>query len=75
MPRLPVISGREAVDAFEKAGWTETRIEGSYIIMTKAGKPVSLSIPNHREVKRGTLRGLIRHAGLTVGEFSTLLKD
>jgi len=75
MPRLPVISGREAVRAFERAGWKVSRREGSHIILTKAGTPVTLSVPDHREVRRGTLRSLIRKAGLTAEEFMSLLRD
>ena len=75
MPRLPAISGKKAVDAFEKAGWQVTRREGSHIILTKAGMPTVLSIPDHREVRRGTLRSLIRKAGLSVEEFITLVRD
>ena len=72
MPGLPVISGKKAVHAFEKASWEIVRREASHIIMTKSGSTVTLSIPDHREVKRGTLRSLIRKAGLTVEEFSKL---
>lgn len=75
MPRLPVISGREAVRAFERAGWKVSRIEGSHIILTKAGTAVTLSVPDHREVRRGTLRSLIRKAGLTIEEFMPLLRS
>jgi predicted RNA binding protein YcfA (HicA-like mRNA interferase family) len=73
MPRLPVISGREAVRAFERAGWKISRREGSHIILTKSGTSVTLSVPDHREVRRGTLRSLIRKAGVTVEELVSLL--
>ncbi|MBM3173215.1 MAG: type II toxin-antitoxin system HicA family toxin [Chloroflexi bacterium] len=75
MPRLPVVSGREAVHVFNKVGWQISRQEGSHIILTKSGNPVVLAVPDHREVRRGTLRSLIRQAGLTVEEFKSLLKD
>ena len=75
MPRLPVISGREAVRAFERAGWKVSRREGSHIILTKVGVTITLSIPDHREIRRGTLRSLIRKAGLTIEEFMPLLRD
>ncbi|MBM3118311.1 MAG: type II toxin-antitoxin system HicA family toxin [Chloroflexi bacterium] len=75
MPRLPAISGKEAVDAFEKAGWRVARREGSHIILTKVGVPTILSVPAHREVRRGTLRSLIRKAGLSVEEFIALVRD
>ena len=74
MPRLPVISGREAVRAFEQVGWKVSRREGSHIILTKVGMAVTLSVPNHREVRRGTLRSLIRNAGMAVEEFVSLLR-
>ena len=69
MPSLPVLSGQEVVRVFESFGWSVARQKSSHIIMTKAGETVTLSIPNHKEVARGTLRGLIRSANLTVDEF------
>ena len=74
MVRLPVISGRDAVRAFERDGWRPVRQTGSHIIMTKRGVAVVLSVPNHRQLKRGTLRGLIRKAGLDVADFAALLR-
>lgn len=71
--RLPVISGRAAVQAFERDGWTLVRQTGSHMIMTKASIAAVLSIPNYRELKRGTLRGIIRKARLEVAEFIWLL--
>lgn len=73
MPSVPVISGREAVRGFERHGWTVALQRGSHIIMIKPGRNVTLSIPEHREVAKGTLRSLIRAAGLTVEEFSSAL--
>jgi predicted RNA binding protein YcfA (HicA-like mRNA interferase family) len=69
MASLPVLSGQEAVRIFESFGWTVARQRSSHIIMTKAGENATLSIPNHSEVARGTLRSLIRSANLTVDEF------
>ena len=69
MARLPVMSGREVVRAFEKFGWRVAR-PGNHIILVKEGARASLSVPDHKEVARGTLRSLIRAAGLTVEEFS-----
>ena len=69
MPQLPVMSGREVVRVFEKHGWEVARQRGSHMIMVKAGQNVTLSIPDHKEVAKGTLRSLIRSAGLTVQEF------
>jgi predicted RNA binding protein YcfA (HicA-like mRNA interferase family) len=73
MPALPVLSGRKAVRAFEKLGWQIARQRGSHIIMVREGENVTLSIPDHKEVAKGTLRSLIRAAGITVDEFVRLL--
>ncbi|MCH8853195.1 MAG: type II toxin-antitoxin system HicA family toxin [Planctomycetes bacterium] len=73
MARLPRVSGRQAVRAFEHAGFVVRRRRGSHVILVKSGSPVTLSVPDHREVATGTLRGLIRNAGMTVDEFRDLL--
>jgi predicted RNA binding protein YcfA (HicA-like mRNA interferase family) len=69
MAQVPLMSGREVVCAFEKFGWQIARQRGSHIILVKEGARATLSIPDHKEVARGTLRSLIRAAGLTVEEF------
>ncbi|MBZ5603368.1 MAG: type II toxin-antitoxin system HicA family toxin [Acidobacteriia bacterium] len=69
MPPLPVISGERAVKTFEKAGWRKDRQHGSHVILLKPGHRASLSVPQHRELAPGTLRSLIRAAGMTVEEF------
>jgi predicted RNA binding protein YcfA (HicA-like mRNA interferase family) len=68
-PYLPALSGREIVRAFEAFGWRTARQSGSHIVMVKSGEMVTLSIPDHKEVAKGTLRSLIRAAGLTVADF------
>jgi predicted RNA binding protein YcfA (HicA-like mRNA interferase family) len=74
MPQLPVLSGREVVRVFESFGWQKTRQTGSHIILIKQGHSATLSVPDHREVARGTLRSLIRQAGSTVDEFTAAAK-
>ena len=69
MPALPVLSGRKAVRVFEKLGWEVARQRGSHIIMVKDGEMATLSVPDHKELAKGTLRSLIRSAGLTVDAF------
>lgn len=69
MPAFPVLSGREVVRALVAMGWTVARQRGSHIILTKPGEPATLSVPDHKEVARGTLRSLLRSANLTVNEF------
>jgi predicted RNA binding protein YcfA (HicA-like mRNA interferase family) len=70
MSALPAISGRKAVRAFERLGWQVARQRGSHIIMVKEGEIATLSIPDHKEVAKGTLRSLIRAAGIAVDEFA-----
>jgi len=72
MPRLPVISGNEAVRRFERAGWRRDRQRGGHVVMLKAGETASLSVPQHRELAPGTLRAIIRASGMTVEEFINL---
>lgn len=69
MAKLPVVSGEKAVKAFVKAGWKVDRVVGSHVILRKEGSPVTLSVPLHRELKKGLLRALIRDAEMTVEEF------
>jgi predicted RNA binding protein YcfA (HicA-like mRNA interferase family) len=57
------------VAAFEQLGWQVARRRGSHIILTKPGHIATLSIPDHPEVARGTLRTLIARAGVTIEEF------
>jgi len=66
MPALPVLSGRKVVRAFEALGWQVARQRGSHIILVKDGEIATLSIPDHKEIAKGTLRSLIRTAGITV---------
>lgn len=73
--KLPVVSGRQAIRAFTKAGFAVVpgRGRGDHIILAKDHWPALLSVPDHKELKAGTLRSLIRYAGLTVDEFRELL--
>ncbi len=73
MPKLPVLSGRQVVKAFEGADWRQDRQRGCQVVMLQQGSNVSLSIPQHRVVAPGTLRALIRLSGMTVDEFRQLL--
>jgi predicted RNA binding protein YcfA (HicA-like mRNA interferase family) len=74
MPPLPVVSGRDAVRAFERAGWVLSRRVGSHMILTKVDSQANLSVPDHRELDRGLLRKLIRTSGLSVEDFLLYLK-
>ena len=69
-PRL--MSGRETVRVFQAHGWQVARQRGSHIILVKVGSTATLSIPDHKEVARGTLRGLIRAADMLVDDFNAI---
>jgi predicted RNA binding protein YcfA (HicA-like mRNA interferase family) len=73
MSALPSVSGERAVRVFQKAGWIKDRQRGSHAILIKPGHAASLSVPQHREVAPGTLRALIRAAGMSVDEFVALM--
>ncbi len=68
MGRLSNISGKAAVKVFEKFGYVLDHQTGSHMILWHETQP-TISVPNHRELAPGLLRGLIRQSGLTVDEF------
>lgn len=75
MPKLPTVTGPEAVAAFEQLGFRVVRINGAHRNMKRDGHPYVLTVPVHanKPVATGTLRSLIRAAGITVEEFIELL--
>lgn len=71
MPKMPRISSREAIRATERLGFEQVRQTGSHIVMnkeTEEGK-IGCVIPVHRELKVGTLSGILKQAQITVEEF------
>ncbi len=73
MTKLPQVSGRKAVGAFQRAGWAVARQRGSHVVLTKPGSIITLSVPMHDPIGRGLLHDLIRKAGLSDDEFLDLL--
>ena len=75
-PRLPVVSGTEAIAALERTGYQVVRQRGSHVRMRHPDvhlrKPVT--VPVHKELRVGLLRAILRDAGLTPEEFSDLLR-
>ena len=71
MSRLPVCSGADAVRAFQRLGYEVDHQTGSHIILRHPSER-RLTAPNHRELAKGTLRALIREAGLTKEQFTEL---
>lgn len=74
MGHLPVCSGQEAVRVFETLGWKRVRQSGSHIVLVRPPHRATLSVPDHRELDRGTLRALIRMAGIDVATFVAALR-
>ena len=73
MSRLPRVSGRECVQALVRAGFYNRRQRSSHIILRRDDPFAQVVVPDHRELDTGTLRAIIKQAGLTVEEFSKLL--
>jgi predicted RNA binding protein YcfA (HicA-like mRNA interferase family) len=67
MPRLPHLSGREIVRALERIGFQVVRQRGSHIVLRRAG--AGCVVPDQREVKIGTLAGILKQAGVSADEF------
>ena len=74
-PKLPVISGRKAIEVFEHVGYKSVRQRGSHIRLRDENNPkhLPITIPDHKELKFGLLRKLIRDAGSAVEDFLSLL--
>ncbi|HEX9991014.1 MAG TPA: type II toxin-antitoxin system HicA family toxin [Chloroflexia bacterium] len=73
MSVLPSLSGRECVAALQKAGFLIARQRGSHIVLRRDNPPAQVVVPDHKELDRGTLRAIIRQAGLGVDEFLELM--
>jgi predicted RNA binding protein YcfA (HicA-like mRNA interferase family) len=74
LTKLPVVSGRDAAKALRKLGYEVDHQTGSHIIMRQSSPPHRrLSIPDHKELAKGTLRALVRQAGTMPDEFAALL--
>jgi predicted RNA binding protein YcfA (HicA-like mRNA interferase family) len=70
---LPVVSGQRLVRALERAGWEVARQRGSHVRMKHPDRRISLTVPLHRELKRGTLSGILNDAGVDADELRRLL--
>ena len=74
MTRLPVVSGRQVIKALVKVGYLFDHQQGSHIILRHQSPPHRrLTIPDHKEIAKGTLRQIIRESGLTVDDLMRLL--
>jgi predicted RNA binding protein YcfA (HicA-like mRNA interferase family) len=73
MPKLPVISGAEAVRALERLGFVVVRQRGSHLILRR--ESTGCVVPNHRELKTGTLAGILKQASVSADEFIAAWQD
>jgi predicted RNA binding protein YcfA (HicA-like mRNA interferase family) len=73
MSKLPVISGRQFVRVLEQLGFVFDRQRGNHMVLFRNDPPTTLSIPDHRELDRGTLRALLRQSGITSSQLVELL--
>jgi predicted RNA binding protein YcfA (HicA-like mRNA interferase family) len=73
-PHQPVISGRRLVKVLEAEGWEVVRQRGSHVRLRKGGRRLALVVPLHRELKKGTVAGILRDAGLHPDDLRRLLQ-
>ena len=67
MPKLPDVSGKEARRALERLGFVFKRQTGSHVILLRGNR--GCVVPMHREINRGTLKGILEQAGVSADEF------
>ena len=72
MPKLPVLSGVQVIKGLERLGFEQVRQRGSHVVLRKGA--AGTVVPLHREVKTGTLAGILRQAGVTQDEFLGAVK-
>lgn len=75
-PKLPVVSGRQVIRVLEHLGYQPVRQRGSHIRLRDESDPehLPITVPDHRTLKPGLLRQILRDANLTVDEFVNLLR-
>ena len=71
MPKFPGLSGAQIVRALERLGFVVARQSGSHIVMRRNAQ--GCVVPNHKEVKVGTVNGVLRPAGVTAEEFNSVI--
>jgi predicted RNA binding protein YcfA (HicA-like mRNA interferase family) len=75
VPKLPCLSGKQLVAALKRLGYEEDHRTGSHIILRRRDPPHRrLTVPDHKEIAKGTLRAILRQAGISVEELLQLLE-
>ena len=76
MPKLPVVSGKEIIKVLSKIGYEHIRTSGSHAILNKIDKQrgkITVPVPLHRELGKGTLKSIMRQVGINLQELLDLL--
>jgi predicted RNA binding protein YcfA (HicA-like mRNA interferase family) len=73
-PRQPVVSGQQLIKALEKDGWAVVRQRGSHVRLKKPGRRYALVVPLHKEIRKGTLSGILRDANLSPNQLRHLMQ-
>lgn len=75
MSKLPVVSGHQLCKILKKKGYATDHQTGSHIILRNEVPPYRrLTVPDHKEIAKGTLRSILRQSGLTLAEFKDLMR-
>lgn len=72
-PHQPVVSGKRLIKALEEDGWEVARQRGSHVRLKKSDRRIALVVPLHKEIRRGTLGGILRDADLSTDDLRRLL--
>jgi len=67
MPKLPRIGSRDCLAALQRLGFTVVRQKGSHVVLRRDSS--GCVVPNHKEIRTGTLSGILKQAGVSVEEF------
>lgn len=73
MPKLPVLSGREVVRGLNRLGFKQVSQSGSHIKLRR--RTATVIVPNHREVRKGTLGSILQQAGITIDDLVAALSN
>lgn len=76
MPRLPLVSGQQAIRALERIGFVQVRQRGSHVVLRRSTPEgdVGCAVPLHRELAVGTLAGILKQAKISAQEFNDALR-
>ena len=73
MPSLPRLSGREVIRALERLGFVVRRQRGSHVVLRRGS--VGCVVPDHKELKTGTLNGVLKQAGVSIEDLVGALRQ